>query len=370
MPPEKIHRKCPGCRSHLRIEGKLTKPSTIYTPLLAEAMGDLFCGFLSGARHEPDPSLGLESVAVNDLLRSSWKWGRPAHINVLETAAGLTLMNKLAKSSDLRYLHVLDSNVARGALTKGRSSSRSLRVLLLRAAVTQVPGFCLWPDPSKRVGRELKGLSRPRANWLRLGLLLPALPLKKDRTRIQVQLPGSSQGTSRTSSAYSLDALASCRLGDRYNQGPLETELLSWRLARLDPELVSRTLANFGREAFEAGRPYWHFSETINAVASKRPSVRRQLQGAWDVAFGWMALESHSHHVAMPPVILLAMLSSMAGRGGHFCAELGRPSSHRGGPKLNATRACLVLPEDVLFTNKFILLRISFQDGQAPISQS
>ena len=163
---------------------------------------------LSGARHEP----GLESVAVNDLLSShawstmsSWKWGRPAHINVLETAAGLTLMNKLAKSRDLRYLHVLDSNVARGALTKGRSSSRSLRVPLLRAAATQVvgglyPAFVFGPTrlnvsdaptrnrplpPRASISLtscfddealydlcELKGLSRPRANWLRLGLLL------------------------------------------------------------------------------------------------------------------------------------------------------------------------------------------------------
>ncbi|CAE7291773.1 unnamed protein product [Symbiodinium sp. CCMP2592] len=74
-------------------------------------------------------------------------------------------------------------------------------------------------------------------------------------------------------------------------------------------EELSKALAKFGRELFEAGYPYWHLSETINALAAKRPAIRRQLQGAWDVAFAWMSLEPHTHHVAMPAIVLLAVLS-------------------------------------------------------------
>ena len=77
----------------------------------------------------------------------------------------------------------------------------------------------------------------------------------------------------------------------------------------LDPELVNRLLVNYGRQLYEAGRPYWHYSETVNAVGASLPSMRRQLQQTWDLAFSWMSVEPNTHHVPMPPVILLALLS-------------------------------------------------------------
>ena len=58
-----------------------------------------------------------------------------------------------------------------------------------------------------------------------------------------------------------------------------------------DPGTVADLLTKYGRELFHCGRPYWHLSETINAVASARPELRRGLQGAWDLAFSWMAKE-------------------------------------------------------------------------------
>ena len=66
---------------------------------------------------------------------------------------------------------------------------------------------------------------------------------------------------------------------------------------------------SYGRELFDAGRFYWHYAETINGVASGRPAIRRQLRCAWDVAFSWMALEPYTLHVAMPAVLLLAILA-------------------------------------------------------------
>ena len=74
-------------------------------------------------------------------------------------------------------------------------------------------------------------------------------------------------------------------------------------------EAVANLLATFGRELFDAGFPYWHYAETTNAISAKRPVLRRQLQGAWDLAFSWMALEPHTHHTAMPSIVLLALLT-------------------------------------------------------------
>ena len=56
----------------------------------------------------------------------------------MEAQAGLTLMNKLSSEGDLRDNHILDSNVARGALIKGRCSWRALRPVLCKAAAVQV----------------------------------------------------------------------------------------------------------------------------------------------------------------------------------------------------------------------------------------
>ena len=77
----------------------------------------------------------------------------------------------------------------------------------------------------------------------------------------------------------------------------------------LDPDQVAARLISYGRQLYESGRPYWHYSETINGVAALRSSLRRSLQAAWDLAFSWMALEPSTHHVAMPPTVLLAVLS-------------------------------------------------------------
>ena len=126
-------------------------------------------------------------------------------------------------------------------------------------------------------------------------------------------------------------------------------------------EEVARALARYGRELFEAGYPYWHLSETINSVAAKRPAIRRQLQGAWDVAFAWMAMEPHTHHVAMPAVVLLAILAvsllwGWKQEAGLFGLAWG--ALLRIGEATGALREALVLPRDVLYSQAFVLLNI------------
>ena len=74
----------------------------------------------------------------------------------------------------------------------------------------------------------------------------------------------------------------------------------------VDPEHVSDTLAAYGRAMFYAGKSYGRFSETINAIAARRPYIKRSLVSAWDVAFSWITDEPHVHHPAMPLTVVLA----------------------------------------------------------------
>ena len=126
-------------------------------------------------------------------------------------------------------------------------------------------------------------------------------------------------------------------------------------------EALVGLLTEYGRELFGAGMPYHYYAETINAISSRRSTVRRQLQGAWDIAFTWLALEPSSHHVAMPPVILMALLTccliwGWRAEAGVFALAWG--GLLRIGEATQATRSCLILPRDVLWTQAFILLRI------------
>ncbi|CAE7546574.1 unnamed protein product [Symbiodinium sp. CCMP2592] len=129
----------------------------------------------------------------------------------------------------------------------------------------------------------------------------------------------------------------------------------------LDPAIIGRHLTTYGRELFDSGRPYWHFSETVNAIAARIPSVRRQLQEPWDLAFSWLALEPYTHHVPMPLVLLLATLSCCLIWGwkqeaGIFALAWG--GVLRIGEATQARRADLILPSDVLGLQQYILLRI------------
>ena len=78
----------------------------------------------------------------------------------------------------------------------------------------------------------------------------------------------------------------------------------------LDIDAVNKALEMFGRELHRNGRPYNHYAETINAVSALRPSLRRVLQGAWDLAFTSLREEPPTHHVAIPWQALLCLVST------------------------------------------------------------
>ena len=79
----------------------------------------------------------IESVAVNDVLaEGKWRvdtvlsWKGDSHINVLELATVVALHRQLATwHADSRVTILVDSQVAKSAAAKGRSSSRSLWAL-------------------------------------------------------------------------------------------------------------------------------------------------------------------------------------------------------------------------------------------------
>ena len=126
-------------------------------------------------------------------------------------------------------------------------------------------------------------------------------------------------------------------------------------------EEVNRLLVRYGQDLFRGGRPYGHYSELINAVASSRPILRKQLTGAWDLAYNWLSLEPHVHHIAMPAIVLLAFITTCLLWGwkreaGVFALMWG--GLCRPGEVAGATRRHLVLPKDVVFGQLFVLLRI------------
>ena len=209
---EELDMKCPGGHEHVR---SYTKPSAVYTWELSDHLAAGFEKALRSVRRlrdeEPDVH-GYESPVVNDLLAASswkhekcWPWRRKSHINVLEGHAGLAVLATVAETTrDARFVGLMDSRVAKGALAKGRSALRAFQLGCRRSAALQIAyglfaGWCFAPtrlntadDPTRRVKiREAakrsfllyfsapdlqlihaSQLERFAANWIRLVLLL------------------------------------------------------------------------------------------------------------------------------------------------------------------------------------------------------
>eukprot|EP00438_Fugacium_kawagutii_P026137 Skav233834 [mRNA] locus=scaffold2623:156193:158361:+ [translate_table: standard] len=129
----------------------------------------------------------------------------------------------------------------------------------------------------------------------------------------------------------------------------------------LDPEEIVGWLVNYGRELHSAGKSYTRYSETINAIVGMRPALKRQMTGAWDLAFAWLMDEPHQHHPALPMSVMLAMVSLALLWGWPteaavialtWCGVL------RIGEVLSALRRDLVLSSDSAPGIEYILLRV------------
>ena len=149
--------------------------------------------------------IGLHlALASNYSLVRAWFWKREGHINVLEQASAVSLLDQLScQSSSVRFASLIDSAVCRGSLSKGRSASVALQPGLKKAGAICVAAdlYPVWPycptrlntadDPTRSVsvrapvGHSLVQLSgfsdlakassgflrRFAANWFRLVLL-------------------------------------------------------------------------------------------------------------------------------------------------------------------------------------------------------
>ena len=146
-----LETRCPGGHSHVRIQGKFTKDSAVYTPALAKHIARAFAVALrqKASREAVCCQVkGLESVIANDLLMTGewkvekvWDWDRPSHINLLESQAYLAILrDRLLAGGDCRFTSLLDSRVAKGSHAKGRSSAKALGPSLRRGAAYQIAG--------------------------------------------------------------------------------------------------------------------------------------------------------------------------------------------------------------------------------------
>ena len=128
-----------------------------------------------------------------------------------------------------------------------------------------------------------------------------------------------------------------------------------------DVDLLNNLMTEYGRWLFAEGKPYYHYSETLNGVTSARPAVRRMLQQSWDLAFIWGSHEPSTHHVAMPFQVLTAVLAVAISWGWSREAAviaLAWGALLRIGEIFSAVRRDLILPTDVGGTVDFVLLRI------------
>ena len=112
---------------------------------------------------------------------------------------------------------------------------------------------------------------------------------------------------------------------------------------------LNLVLSKFGRVLYHSGKSYNQYAETLNAITSLKPAVRRMLQGAWDLGYAWVREEPGNHHIAMPHQAALAMISISLMWGWVRLAgiiALGFSALWRPGELLALVRSDLLLPRD------------------------
>ena len=150
----KLYHPCTRDHSHVKIQGKYTKDSAVYTDALAARIADVLSEEIrikKAASNYFDINVdGLESALSNHLALSSewkevksWTWKKRVHINVLEAAAYIMLQFVIpAPDSLLEWTPMLLSppSSKEGHL----KNSYALRPSLRRIGSTTVAG-CIYP---------------------------------------------------------------------------------------------------------------------------------------------------------------------------------------------------------------------------------
>ena len=226
-PLRRLSKRCTCSGKHVKVEGAYTKASATYVTDLAKELATTICIAMRAKEiledKEDEVSVkGLENQLVNQTAETedwetiySWKFKRRSHINILELSSVLKMVMHVAKEGGhCRVSSLADSAVVRGAVSKGRSSSKGLNALLNKIGAMLVAfgiyitiPFCptrlnISDDPTR--GKELRkpcgsrltdikdeifeqallpGLRRWASNWARLALFLagPRLLYLRDR---------------------------------------------------------------------------------------------------------------------------------------------------------------------------------------------
>ena len=178
--------RCQGGHHHIRIEGKWIKGSAVYVDGLGQRLASAFAKALRLESADDEHVVhDFESLVVNDPMDSShWTLGRSGtgrsmpiyiyiyiylfiylfiyifiylfifiFINVYETDASVVALESVGcRRPHSRACFVVDSLVAKGALSKGRSSAKKLPPALKHACAIQIafdtyPGWCYPPIP-------------------------------------------------------------------------------------------------------------------------------------------------------------------------------------------------------------------------------
>ena len=77
----------------------------------------------------------------------------------------------------------------------------------------------------------------------------------------------------------------------------------------VDLDLLDHLLENYGRAMYSANHSLHDFTETINAVVARNRRLRKLLTLSWDVVDSWHWAEPSTPRVAMPRVVLDALVS-------------------------------------------------------------
>ena len=142
-PLRRLARRCQCTKKHVVVQGVYTKASATYTPNLSLELARTICLAMLARQElleeeEASETKGLENLLVNQVALTeewqtlfSWKFKKLSHINILELSSVLRLVVHLAKeASHTRVVALTDSLVVRGAVSKGRTSSKGLGAVL------------------------------------------------------------------------------------------------------------------------------------------------------------------------------------------------------------------------------------------------
>ena len=140
-----LRKTCKCLTKHVQIQGAYTKLSATYVDPLAECLAEVLSQAILAMKtldeeYEDLEVAGLENQLVNSVVKSApwklrkvWSFPRQVHINILEMKVVQQLCLQLGFETASKKITILvDSNVIRCAVSKGRSASLALTNVLVK----------------------------------------------------------------------------------------------------------------------------------------------------------------------------------------------------------------------------------------------